>query len=128
MSIVSEYFTSASRAPYELAGLLKTMPTDMPSGRALTADEKSMALAAARHAANYSAAIVGGLESIGHLMVSAATNADFPVKQDTISSLGGLIYNLAVQLEFLQEHVAEIGFVLHADELRKPAAKKGGAS
>lgn len=126
MSAISEHFKFASRAPQELAHLLQEMSSSFVADRAMTPDEKSMALASSRHASNYSTAILDGLESIGHLMTSAASNADFPVSQGTVGNLGCLIYHLAVQLEFLQDHTAEMGFVLHRDELRKPAVEKKG--
>ena len=118
MSLANPHFNLIERAPYELAYLLENLPPQHDHGM-LTSDERLMLEAAASHAANYGETLLDGIEAIGHLLFSAATNKGFPVSQDTAAHIGTLLSALAVQAQYLKAFSAGAESTL---------AREGGAA
>lgn len=118
MSLANPHFKSIDRAPYELARLLQDLPPRFELSK-LTAEQQLMADAAVDHAANYSTAVLGGIEAIGHLLFSAATNDKWPLEQRVAADVGALLSALAVQAQYLREFTAAADSTL---------ARQGGAS
>ena len=111
MSHANPHFNLIERAPYELAHLLENLPPQHDHGK-LTSDERLMLHAAASHAANYSETLLDGIEAIGHLIFSAATNKGFPLSQGTAANIGTLLSALAVQAQYLKDFSAGAGSTL----------------
>lgn len=105
-------FTHIERAPYELGHLLRALPPDFSSISAATAEDLMAAKAAQQHARNASHTVMCGLEAIGKMMFVAATNDDFDLEPNCISSLGCLIQHLAVEAQFLQETASDLDYAI----------------
>jgi len=118
MSLANPHFKLIERAPHELANLLERLPPHR-AGAKLSGDELLMLSAAIDHAANYNTAVLGGIEAIGHLLFSAATNEKWPLEQRVMSDVGALLSALAVQAQYLQD------FTTGADST---LARQGGAA
>lgn len=118
MTLANPHFTSIDRAPYELARLLQNLPPNFELGK-LPVDQQLMAHAAVDHAANYGTAVLSGIEAIGHLLFSAATNDKWPLEQRVAADVGALLSALAVQAQYLREFTAAADSAL---------ARQGGAS
>lgn len=103
MSAADTHFRNIDRAAYELPWLLKRLPTESLMSRALTPDERLIAEAAESHAFNASSALMHGIEAIGHLLFSTATNHDNPIDPSQLVGLAGLVTHLAVEAQYLQE-------------------------
>ena len=101
MSLANPHFNLIERAPYELAHLLENLPPQHAHDK-LSSDERLMLDAAASHAANYGETLLDGIEAIGHLLFSAATNEGFPLSQGTAAHIGTLLSALAVQAQYLK--------------------------
>lgn len=118
MSLANPHFKLVERAPHELANLLENLPPQR-CGAKLSGDELLMLNAAVDHAANYNHTLLDGIEAIGHLLFSAATNESFPIERSAAASLGTLLSALAVQAQYLQD------FTTGADSA---LARQGGAA
>jgi len=118
MSLSNPHFNLIERAPYELAHLLENLPPQHDHGQ-LTSDERLMLRAASDHAANYNETLLDGIEAIGHLLFSAATNKGFPLSQGTAANIGTLLSALAVQAQYLKAFSAGAESTL---------ARQGGAA
>jgi len=118
MSLANPHFKLVERAPHELASLLENLPPQRAGAR-LTDDERLMLNAAIDHAANYNHTLLDGIEAIGHILFSAATNENFPIERSVAASLGTLLSALAVQSQYLQDFTAGADSTL---------ARQGGAA
>ncbi|MVW64538.1 hypothetical protein GPY61_31960 [Massilia sp. NEAU-DD11] len=102
-------FQHPERAPYELGCLLRRLPRHL-HGASLDAVQLEQIEAADRHAANTTATLLDGLQSLGRVLWSAAVNEDFPAHVGDCARVGTLVTEIALQLEFLngfREEVAE---------------------
>ncbi|MGK5044934.1 hypothetical protein ACQ4WP_03405 [Janthinobacterium sp. GB4P2] len=130
MSASNPHFNNIDRAPCELGGLLRVLPAHFSVDHVMSTDERQQAEAAIQHAGNASYVLLAGLESIGKILFSAATNEDWPVKAGTLSDLAALINHIAVEAQAVQETRADLQSNLDQDAKRAaPAgpAKKGVA-
>lgn len=118
MILANPHFKLVERAPHELANLLENLPPRRV-GTKLSGDELLMLNAAIDHAANYNNALLDGIEAIGQLLFSAATNERAPLERSTAASLGTLLSALAVQSQYLQDFTSGAESTL---------ARPGGAS
>lgn len=118
MSLANPHFKLVERAPSELAHLLENLPPQR-AGAKLTDDERLMINAAVDHAANYNHTLLDGIEALGHLLFSAATNENFPIERSVAASIGTLLSALAVQAQYLQDFTAGADSTL---------ARQGGAA
>lgn len=114
MSRSNKFFQHEDRASYELAFLLRALPQHLTGQADLTADQLQMAEAAQSHAINLNLTLQHGLESIGQLMYSAGTNEKLQMDRSHFASLGVLISELAIQLQFLDEFCASATELQHA--------------
>jgi hypothetical protein len=100
MIVTNSHFMNRLRSAYELSKLLRDLPItrDVPD-----ADTRLQLEAADRHADNYGEILLDGLESLGHVMFSAANNEAWPVEQHDMAALGEMISQMSVQLQFISE-------------------------
>lgn len=123
------HFHDIDRAPYEFASLIRKLPGDFP-GDVMSSDERQQVEAAITHAQNINFALMNGIEAIGHLLFSSATNAEFPPSVGTLENLAGLIKHIAVEAQFVQEQRGDLQATLDEDKERaavSPLRQKAGA-
>lgn len=97
------HFSHIERAPYELGHLLKKMPRGLSRFSPLTGDDRLIAEAAIQHADNANSTLLHGLEALGHVLATAASNEEGEVTAGTMMRLGALVAHLAVETQFVQE-------------------------
>lgn len=120
----SPHFQHAERAPYEIGHLLLKLPADFSSYSTQPADLHDIADALELHVYNAKEAIMSGLEALGAVMSTAATNPNCSVENKTVSHLGWLVKHLSVELQFLNE--VDDTCQLLAQRRASTASKKGG--
>lgn len=119
MSANNPHFRNLQRPAYELATLLRGLPTtpDLTSG-----DTRMQLEAADRHAGNYYDTMLGGLEAMGRVIWSACENEQWPVDYSDMARVGNMISQIAVQIQFLDEFRESVRERI--DEADKKGARK----
>lgn len=130
MNAANPHFANINRAPHEFGYLMKILPANFSAVRAMSTDERLQAKAAIDHASNAGGTLMSGMEAIGHLLFSAATNESYPMESTNLAKIGMLITHIAVQAQFLQEQEGDLQASLDYDDQRATnaaaPAKKGG--
>jgi hypothetical protein len=129
MMTADTHFKNIDRPAYELPWLLNHLPMERLTSSPLTSDERLIAEAAETHANNANSTLMNGIEAIGHLLFSAATNHDHPIDPIQVVGLAGLLTHLAVEAQYLQETaLAMRERLVVVDVPTLPATRKGGAA
>lgn len=117
-------FHNVERAPYELMQLVAKLGVtnlDQP----LTLEQRQIAEAIERHAANATDTILSGLEAIGRAISCAALNPNWQLSVTNMGDIGGLITHLAVEAQALHDTTAGIRSDLERTKDADAAAKQG---
>lgn len=95
-------FKFPERASYELGYLLRALPQRLGSDT-LTKEQQLEVEAADLHAMNCTSTLPRGLQGLGHVLWSAGMNNKQEIGTEYFASVGLLVGEIALQLQFLDE-------------------------